>query len=91
MSKAANSSVFQERIGAVRRFARFYTRRIGLLQDRFLQSSFSLTQGRVLYELAQKRGCTATDIVGALAIDHGYLSRILRNFDVFDVALNLVN
>jgi DNA-binding MarR family transcriptional regulator/N-acetylglutamate synthase-like GNAT family acetyltransferase len=73
--------VFEQRVGAVRRFSRFYTRRIGLLQDGLLETPFSLTQARVLYELAHKRDCTATDIVGALGLDHGYLSRILRNFE----------
>jgi DNA-binding MarR family transcriptional regulator/GNAT superfamily N-acetyltransferase len=73
--------VFEHRVGAVRRFSRFYTRRIGLLQDGLLETPFSLTQARVLYELAHKRDCTATDIVGALGLDHGYLSRILRNFE----------
>jgi DNA-binding MarR family transcriptional regulator/GNAT superfamily N-acetyltransferase len=72
---------FEERVGAVRRFSRFYTRRIGLLQDGLLETPFSLTQARVLYELAHKRDCTATDIVAALGLDHGYLSRILRNFE----------
>ena len=73
--------VFEQRVGAVRRFSRFYTRRIGLLQDGLLETPFSLTQARVLYELAHKRDCTATDVVGALGLDHGYLSRILRNFE----------
>ena len=73
--------VFEQRVGAVRRFSRFYTRRIGLLQDGLLETQFSLTQARVLYELAHKPDCTATDVVAALGIDHGYLSRILRNFE----------
>lgn len=72
---------FEQRVGAVRRFSRFYTRRIGLLQDGLLETPYSLTQARVLYELAHQRDCTATDIAGALGIDHGYLSRILRNFE----------
>lgn len=72
---------FERRIGAVRRFSRFYTRRIGLLQDGLLETPFSLTQGRVLYELAHRNDCTATDIAGALGLDHGYLSRILRSFE----------
>lgn len=79
--QAPPEQAFQQRVGAVRRFSRFYTRRLGLLQDRFLESKFSLSQGRVLYELAQRPGCTATDIVAALALDHGYLSRILRDFE----------
>jgi DNA-binding MarR family transcriptional regulator/GNAT superfamily N-acetyltransferase len=72
---------FEQRVGAVRRFSRFYTRRIGLLQDGLLETPFSLTQARVLYELAQRRECTATDVVASLGLDHGYLSRILRNFE----------
>ena len=72
---------FEQRIGAVRRFSRFYTRRIGLLQDGLLETPYSLTQGRVLYELAHRSDCTATDVVAALGLDHGYLSRILRSFE----------
>jgi DNA-binding MarR family transcriptional regulator/N-acetylglutamate synthase-like GNAT family acetyltransferase len=68
------------RVDAVRRFNRFYTRQIGLLQDRLLQTRFSLTEARVLYELARRAGATASDIVGELGLDHGYLSRILRRF-----------
>lgn len=76
---------FEERVGAVRRFSRFYTRRLGLLDEGLLQSQFSLTQGRVLYELAQQREATATSLVAALNIDHGYLSRILRAFEQRDL------
>jgi DNA-binding MarR family transcriptional regulator/GNAT superfamily N-acetyltransferase len=72
---------FEQRVGAVRRFSRFYTRRIGLLQDGLLETPFSLTQARVLYELAHRRDCTATDVVASLGLDHGYLSRILREFE----------
>jgi DNA-binding MarR family transcriptional regulator/GNAT superfamily N-acetyltransferase len=79
--QAYPDQAFDQRVGALRRFSRFYTRRLGLLQDRFLESKFSLSQGRVLYELAHRPGCTATDIVAALALDHGYLSRILREFE----------
>jgi DNA-binding MarR family transcriptional regulator/GNAT superfamily N-acetyltransferase len=78
-------AAFEERVGAVRRFSRFYTRRLGLLDEGLLQSPFSLTQGRVLYELAQQREATATSLVAALDIDHGYLSRILRAFEERDL------
>ena len=73
-------AVTAKQIGAVRRFNRFYTRHIGLLHDRLLESRFSLTEARVLYELNQRDGRTASDVASALEIDHGYLSRILRRF-----------
>jgi DNA-binding MarR family transcriptional regulator/GNAT superfamily N-acetyltransferase len=76
---------FEERVGAVRRFSRFYTRRLGLLDEGLLESPFSLTQARVMYELAQQREATATALVAALKIDHGYLSRILRAFEERDL------
>jgi DNA-binding MarR family transcriptional regulator/GNAT superfamily N-acetyltransferase len=70
----------EARVAAVRRFSRFYTRRLGILQDPFLQTSFSLTEARVLYELAHRDRPTATEIAEALGLDRGYLSRILRGF-----------
>jgi DNA-binding MarR family transcriptional regulator/GNAT superfamily N-acetyltransferase len=70
----------EARVAAVRRFSRFYTRRLGILQDPFLQTSFSLTEARVLYELAHRDKPTATEIADVLGLDRGYLSRILRGF-----------
>lgn len=64
----------------MRRFSRFYTRRIGVLQDRFLQSPFGLAEARVLYELTQRDRPTATELCESLDLDAGYLSRILRGF-----------
>jgi DNA-binding MarR family transcriptional regulator/GNAT superfamily N-acetyltransferase len=66
------------RIDAVRRFNRFYTRRIGALQDRFLGAPYSLPQARVLYELGQRREATASELGGDLDLDLGYLSRLLQ-------------
>jgi DNA-binding MarR family transcriptional regulator/predicted GNAT family acetyltransferase len=70
----------ERRVAAMRRFSRFYTRRIGVLQDRFLQSPFSLAEARVLYELTQRERPTATELAACLDLDAGYLSRILRGF-----------
>jgi len=69
------------RIAAVRHFNRFYTREIGVLDEGLLQSELSLAEVRVLYELAHEEGATATTIVKALALDAGYLSRMLRSFE----------
>src|ERR1051326_2201135 len=69
-----------QRVAAVRRFNRFYTQHLGVLQDGWLQSPFSLAEARVLYEIHQRGSTTATDIGRALGLDAGYLSRILRRF-----------
>jgi DNA-binding MarR family transcriptional regulator/GNAT superfamily N-acetyltransferase len=77
---APNTRDVERRVAAMRRFSRFYTRRIGVLQDRFLQSPFSLAEARVLYELTQHDRPTATELCACLDLDPGYLSRILRGF-----------
>src|SRR5579863_9379529 len=66
---------------AIRDFNRFYTRQIGLLDQGFLGSPFTLTEGRVLYELAHRDSPTATDVARALSLDPGYLSRLLKKLE----------
>ena len=62
----------------MRRFNRFYTRRIGALQHGYMGSAFSLPQARVLYELGQRGECTASELGVDLDLDLGYLSRLLH-------------
>jgi DNA-binding MarR family transcriptional regulator/GNAT superfamily N-acetyltransferase len=77
MSSAVSETDFVQRIEAVRRFNRFYTRHIGVLHEVLLRSPFPLTEARVIYELAHHEQVTATELAEELGLDPGYLSRIL--------------
>jgi len=64
----------------VRRFNRFYTRKIGVLEEGLLASPFTLTQARILFELGTRQTTTAGELIDILGLDPGYLSRILQSF-----------
>jgi DNA-binding MarR family transcriptional regulator/GNAT superfamily N-acetyltransferase len=68
-----------EQIAAVRAFNRFYTAKLGLLRKRHLDSEFSLTEGRILYEIGANPRMTASTLHGTLALDAGYISRLLAS------------
>jgi DNA-binding MarR family transcriptional regulator/N-acetylglutamate synthase-like GNAT family acetyltransferase len=75
------NAAFDRRIAELRRFNRFYTQKIGVLEEGLLKSPFSLTEARVLYELTPAKHQTAAQLGKQLGLDRGYLSRILRGFE----------
>jgi DNA-binding MarR family transcriptional regulator/GNAT superfamily N-acetyltransferase len=78
-TRARATSPQAARVAAVRRFNRFYTRLVGALDEGgYLHSPFSLTEGRVLFELAHRDSPTASTLVNELGLDAGYVSRLLQ-------------
>jgi DNA-binding MarR family transcriptional regulator/GNAT superfamily N-acetyltransferase len=80
MDSKDGETELDRKVEDMRRFNRFYTKQIGVLHEGLLESPFSLTEGRVLYELAHREKAVATALSDELNLDSGYLSRILRTF-----------
>lgn len=76
----SNARDADRHISAIREFNRFYTQKIGVLRDGVLDSEHTLAEARVLYEIAHRERPLASDLVRDLALDAGYLSRILAKF-----------
>jgi DNA-binding MarR family transcriptional regulator/predicted GNAT family acetyltransferase len=76
-SNSALDPELESQVAAVRRFSRFYTRKFGIIEPKLLDSPWTLQEARIIYEIAERQSCTATDLVHALGLDAGYLSRTL--------------
>jgi DNA-binding MarR family transcriptional regulator/GNAT superfamily N-acetyltransferase len=81
MAPVVSNPSLKLQVAAFRRFNRWYTRFLGVLDEEWLKGGYSLAEARVLYELATRQATTAKEIGGALGMDPAYLSRILRRFE----------
>jgi len=81
MSRTRSSDTIAGSAAALRRFTRFYTKLAGLLEPAYLQTRYSVTQARMLYELGRSDQLTATELVASLGLNAGYISRVLSAFE----------
>jgi DNA-binding MarR family transcriptional regulator/GNAT superfamily N-acetyltransferase len=77
-SNTAADPTLETQIAAIRGFSRFYTSKLGIIEPKLLDSPWTLQEARIIYEIAQHASCTATDLVRALGLDAGFLSRTLQ-------------
>jgi DNA-binding MarR family transcriptional regulator len=80
-SASLEDNALHQQTETLRRFNRYYTIRLGLLRGRSLRSEFSLTEARILYELAQESEITAASLRRLLSLDAGYMSRLLSSLE----------
>ena len=71
----------KQSISDIRQFNRFYTKILGLFNDQILETNYTLTEARVLFEISERTECIANNLVQELRIDRSYMSRILRKFE----------
>ncbi|EJR31665.1 MarR family winged helix-turn-helix transcriptional regulator [Bacillus mycoides] len=71
----------KEFIYDIRQFNRFYTKVLDLFNNQFLDTEYSLTEARILFEISEKTNCIANNLVQELNIDRSYMSRILRKLE----------
>jgi DNA-binding MarR family transcriptional regulator/N-acetylglutamate synthase-like GNAT family acetyltransferase len=76
-----DTETLEERVAAVRQFNRLFTRQIGVLREGLLHSPYSLTEARIIFELAQRTDLTASDLCRELGLDAGYLSRLIAKLE----------
>ena len=77
-SNTSPDPALPSQIAAVRGFSRFYTSKLGIIEPKLLDSPWTLQEARIIYEIAARQSCTATDLVRALGLDAGFLSRTLQ-------------
>ena len=78
MKSITSDSILEDQVAAIRGFSRFYTRKLGIIEPKLLDSPWTLQEARIIYEIAARQDCTATDLVRALGLDPGFLSRTLQ-------------